>query len=64
MSESLLKEHDVHSMNVEELSDFLESKGIEEADTAEFVSKLLHITFICFVLYATFMVCVCVMCII
>ena len=38
MSESLLKEHDVHSMDIEELSDFLESKYIDEADTAELVS--------------------------
>lgn len=66
MSESLLKDHDVHSMDVEELSDFLESKGIEEADTAELASKLLHIAFIYFVLYVPAQ-CVCIrslMCII
>ena len=35
--ESLFKD-DIHSLDVEELSDFLESKGIEEADTAELVT--------------------------
>lgn len=40
MSESLLSDHDVQSMSVDELSDFLESKGIDEEDTTELASKL------------------------
>ena len=66
MSESLFKD-DVHSLDVEELSDFLESKGIEEADTAELVSKSLHIAFMYFIachFHAVFICCVCSVCII
>ena len=56
MSESLLhRDSDVHSMDVD---DFLESKGIEEADTAELTSKLLDSS----ASHVNLMLCACVVC--
>ena len=50
MTELLLND-DVQSMSVDDLSDFLESKGIDAEDTIELASKLvayrLHLAIMC-----------------